>query len=91
MGNTLNWTATNNNNSSVIIEPIESTQNSPKLHTSSKYLRIRTKAEEEAKRHIDKLNMLMDKRLSKEKKVENNLKDLTKERLYRFGMMEDKR
>ncbi|TNV83960.1 hypothetical protein FGO68_gene14045 [Halteria grandinella] len=91
MGNALNRTATNNNNSTVIIEPIESTRNSPKQHTSSKYLRIRTKAEEEAKRHIDKLNMLMDKRLSKEKKVESNLKDLTKERLYKFGMIEDKR
>jgi hypothetical protein len=63
----------------------------PKLSSSSKFLRMREHAEEEAKRHIDKLNKLMDKRLCKEKKIEANLSKLTKERLYRFGLREDKR
>lgn len=41
--------------------------------SNGKYMRARELAEKEAKKHIDRLNELMQKRLSKEKKFVENL------------------
>lgn len=60
---------------------------STKITSTSKYYRIRQLAEQEAKRHIDKLNSLMDMRLNKEKKVLDNLKESSNEREYKFNQI----
>jgi len=46
-------------------------------------MRAREQAEKEAKKHIDRLNELMQKRISKEKKFEESVEENKADRIFR--------
>ena len=56
-----------------------------------KYFRVREQAESEAKKHIDKLNKLMERRLTKEKKFKENAQEMNQYRLQIISKLELRR
>ncbi|CDW74172.1 UNKNOWN [Stylonychia lemnae] len=66
-------------------------KNSAERDTAVRFMKAREQAEQEAKRHLEKLNDLMKKRQVKEKKMEEILRENSQERLMRLDQMSRKR
>ncbi len=55
------------------------------VSSAVKFIRARGIAEEEAKKQIDKLNQLMNKRMKRETTASKNLLDMQDVRIYKFS------
>ena len=75
-----------------ITSPLQEEEGVRRNYSSAvKFIRARGLAESEAKRQIDKLNLLMNKRKKREEKVAKNLKELEEYRVYKVSKQEERR